>query len=157
MPLTMQDTAKAYRIFKAKRPDIKLMFVPQGVDLMEWMMCLDCLWPMEPDAIGVPKLLTHRSGPNARVKAVEYIRKRYDSSIPIHLLGVWYDIKELDMFDPNLYVRGCDSTIPYLYAREGRTLGEGPKPLDIMDPYDENVDKELLKSNLEIWRSCGLR
>ena len=131
----------------------KLMMVPQGADLTEWTTCFHMMMQLRPDSIGVPKMLTHRSGINARLTAVTRVSMYMQgNAIGLHLLGVWTSVEELYLFKNNTYVRGVDSTLPYLYAREGRVLGDGNKPTTIMDPYDEKTYEPLLKSNLNAWR-----
>ena len=152
---TLEATYRGFKHFRSmdiKDPH-KLMIVPQGAILEEWFTCLDMMMRLCPHSIGIPKLLTHRSGAEARLKAIHYVSQRYD--VETHLLGVWYDMKELDLFKGNGYIRGVDSALPYLYAREGRVLGDGPKPTKIIDPYDDKTYEPLLKANLDTWRAHG--
>lgn len=150
---TLEATYRGLKHFRSMdlQDGHKLMFVPQGANLHEWITCLEMLMPLGPTSIGIPKMLTHRNGINARALALNYLATHaYD--VDVHMLGVWYSVEELYLFKNNNYVRGVDSTLPYLYAREGRQLGEGLKPTKIMDPYDETTDEQLLKVNLEAWR-----
>jgi hypothetical protein len=153
---TLEATYRGFKHFRSAEMaggvhHHNLMVVPQGANLEEWFICLDMVMRLCPHSIGIPKLLTRRSGAEARLKAIHYVSDRYD--VEAHLLGVWYDIKELELFRGNGYIRGVDSTLPYLYAREGRVLGDGEKPAKIMDPYDTKVSEVLLEANLYAWRA----
>lgn len=146
------------------RSDAKIMAVPHGETLKEWIACMQemLMWPI--DTIGVSKFITPKYGDKARFKAVQAIvdtLKNTDRTIQIHLLGCWEHPKEIgevefvyNEFGPT--VRGTDSAIPYVYANMGKKIDEVfERPEYHMDFLTKvkltDELEELLTHNIQKW------
>lgn len=131
----------------------KLMAVPQGNTVEEWMKCADEMIEWSIDCIGIPKVLALIGGFYGRLKAVGHIYPRVTGK-DIHLLGCWFTPLEVNTVARQFKIRGVDSVIAYAYAKEGRTLLDGERPQFKIDFSDIRTDSTLLWYNIGLWREC---
>lgn len=141
----------------------RIMVVPQAPSFEKWLSaaCEMLEWPV--DTIGIPKFLTYAFGPYARLLALNQLKNRVGLDFrEIHLLGCAYDPREvgaISVLSP-VEVRGVDSSLPYLYTREGHNLlyalREGiPRSQTEVNFYESDTDASLLAANIQIWeRMC---
>lgn len=144
-------------------PELKVMGVPQGKNMEEWLDCAYEMLDWGVDCIGVPKVLTNLCGRDARLHALMKLKPSLDAhkasgrTTEIHLLGCWESPLELTMIakaeqqkliNP---VRGCDSAIAFVYANAGLELNEDERPSGPVDFNAQNVDEKLLEANIELW------
>lgn len=141
----------------------RVMAVPQGRSLREWLVCALEIMHMGVHTIGVPKNLVHTEGPEGRYKAIGgllHLRRLVNNiMIEVHLLGCWTDPREVGMIYNFCDVRGVDSRLPYLYAAEGWLLDPDKydKPPKKNIDFGENVvDRDLLWQNIKRWRGYCL-
>ncbi len=140
----------------------RIMAVPQGATLAEWIECLDEMltWPI--DTIGVSKFITNLYKDERpkdsciRNTAVKAINLR--SSIDIHLLGCWENALELskvETLNPGR-VRSTDSAIAYVYSRNNKLLLQGDRPDQKEIDFDRDtagdLNMDILQSNLDAYR-----
>lgn len=160
---TLDESYKMLHYIKA-RGDFggKVMAVPQGLTLKEWIAVATEMmnWPI--DVIGIPKFLTYAFGPYGRLLALRALPAP-SISIEYHLLGCAYDPREVAAIEklfPHL-VRGVDSSLPYLYARDGYelylALKEGIARSQLSIDFTESETREsLIVANIQVWeRMCN--
>lgn len=145
----------------------KLMLVPQGNSVMEWVECaheLICKYNTLDFTIGVPKVLVHLGGRDGRVEALINLVDRCPIARhkTFHLLGCWTTPLEITIIDklvrqgvlPN--VRGVDSAIPFVYARAGKTMNSMDRPdAKAIDFKYTKVNNMLLRRNIYHWRKAA--
>lgn len=140
---------------------ISLMVIPQGKDDVEWLRCAEEMvtWPV--NVIGVPKWLGKYATDTrlALVKELQPKLKKYGKVV--HLLGCYNTMREIELFEGAIQshyiepgiVRGIDSSLPYVFAREGKVLDNSLRPshtaIDFISAQD--VDEQLLKTNIHHW------
>lgn len=117
---TFKNAQEYAPYFKNKYPDIKLMVVPQGENLICWMKdYYKYLQIPEVDVIGIPK---HRK--EMRLDILQAIDKDRPTRWEHHLLGTWgnpiIEIPIVQKYYP--WVRGIDSKIPVRLGRLGIAL-----------------------------------
>lgn len=141
----------------------RLMAVPQGDTLDEWLYCAEQMIEWDIDCLGIPKVLVDIVGRDGRLEALKALGNRV-RGLDIHLLGCWETPLEITMIEKAVQqkiikpVRGVDSAIPYVYAREGLLLNQTERPAGHIDFSDKGTDIELLKKNIEMWKdSCVIR
>lgn len=154
------DYIKTREMFRGK-----VMAVAQGKTLRECTLCALHLltWPV--DVIGIPKHLTSL-GISARVAL--YWQLRLFSNEPakeIHFLGC-NKLKEISAMDWQVrsLVRSIDSSIAYLYARDGYRLDmalvediqRSRDPIDFSKvdadtDADTDIDVALVSANITQW------
>ncbi len=135
----------------SKRP-FKLMAVPQGNTIDEWVSCLKVMvtWPI--NTIGVTKFLTPKCGPDARLLALRE-SEQYWRFLDIHLLGCWSTPLEIARIRRVFNVRGTDSSIALVYAAHGMRLDPStPRPEGEIDFSYMVPDVDLLRYNIFKWR-----
>lgn len=105
------------------RPDLKLMAVPQGKDLYEWLTCFDTfLKNPKIDVIAINRDSARFYG--SRLKTLEHVYAGIIAVSPdivkeYHLLGMQDNIHEAKEVSEKFgWVRSMDSCFPYLIARE---------------------------------------
>jgi len=136
----------------------KLMAVPQGKTFEEWIDCAKLMLEMDVDTIGIPKRLTKIAGRDGRLNALRELAWSLRGR-DVHLLGCWENPIECTMIQRAadnkqiVPIRGVDSAIPYVYARDDMLISQGPRPSgDIkFSAHDANFAKLL--RNIEIWEN----
>lgn len=148
----------------------QVMIVPQGENLIDWVMSLEDLQsalqtylPMMPYTIGIAKH-TH-SFAGGRLKILDYLSKnQMDSSqrvFSIHLLGInenLQELRELSLAFGSL-VRTIDSARPAIYAglghicQLGTALPEARRPKGFFETSWKETGAEMwaLKRNIETY------
>ena len=132
-----------------------IMGAPQGNNISEWVDCAKTMlkyW--EIGCIGIPKNLIFSVGDDARLLAMKHIRGLVeDSNVDIHLLGCWNNPREVHSFwSCYSKVRGVDSSIPYIYARDDVILGEDIRPNDPIDFSDTETSPFRLRNAINRWK-----
>lgn len=162
---TISSTYNALEYVKTNYPTLKVMAVPQGRTMDEWIKCAATLTAMNIDAIGVPKVLTKLCGAHARLHAIRTIHEAIGidlSNIEIHLLGCWACPLELTAIEKAVQqgiipeVRGCDSAIAYAYAREDKLINISARPEGSIDFSDTKTAEDSVLQNIAIWESSVL-
>lgn len=126
---TLKRTEEAIKVvdkYKEKgliRPDLKLMAVPQGKDLYEWLTCFETfLKNPKIDVIAINRDSARFYG--SRLKTLEHVYAGIIAVNPdivkeYHLLGMQDNIHEArEVAEKFGWVRSMDSCFPYLIARE---------------------------------------
>src|SRR5690606_4361306 len=158
---TLQLVERAIHYVQAQQLDIRLMAVAQGDTLEDWFSCAKELLKMPIDTLGIPKVLTHIAGRDARLYALKQLKDSL-SNVDVHLLGCWespIEITSIARAELNKAinpVRGVDSAIAYVYAREGMLISEGPRPSGEIDFSAKDADVEILKKNIHIWEDSAI-
>lgn len=135
----------------------RLMVIPQGATLEEWVACAKEMlkWPVQ--TIGVPKVLTKLEGRDARLKALMEIQEHLGDK-EVHLLGCWETPLELKVIENATRaghikpVRGCDSAIAYAYAREGIRITDDARPEGAINFAAQHCDLDTLQYNIDVWK-----
>lgn len=161
---TIRKSEEAINWLAKQKEHFNLMAVPQGRNIVEWRHSAKSLLGLMVQTIGVPKNLVHTGGDYGRIAGVGVLIDTMATTgwfADIHLLGCWKDPMELAYLD-QLWsddIRGADSGIAYMYAKEGWKLDakKHPKPTRPIDFNDTEVDEKLLRRNITLWREyCGL-
>lgn len=163
MNATLELSYAALQYVKMDFPQLKVMVVPQGNSLDEWMTCAMAMLDWDIDCIGIPKVLVHLGGRDGRLEVLERLGHRL-RGLEIHLLGCWTTPLEILVIDRYVKegkirpVRGVDSAIAYVYSREGELISNMDRPNSMAINFrDEDTDEELLERNLRAWReACEL-
>jgi hypothetical protein len=161
---TLDASFEALQFVRKFYPELKIMAVPQGLTVAEWVECAEEMLTWEIDAIGVPKVLVHLDGRDARLHAIASITKTLKvlrakgKEVAVHLLGCWTTPLELTIIEMaarsgTIYpVRGCDSSLPYVYTIKGLKIDEDDRPNMAMDFEHLDIDEELLAENIKLWK-----
>lgn len=158
---TLQLVERAIHYVQTQQLDIRLMAVAQGDTLEDWFNCAKELLKMPIDTLGIPKVLTHIAGRDARLYALMQLKDSL-SNVDVHLLGCWespieiLSIARAELNEVIHPVRGVDSAIAYVYAREGMLISEGPRPSGEIDFSAKDADVEILKKNIHIWEDSAI-
>lgn len=151
----------------ARAAGIKMMAVPQGNTLEEWLQCACDIIGNFRDikVIGIPKVLVNIAGRDGRLFAIKELSERCPmiKHKEIHLLGCWKTPLEVLLVDKASrsgqipMVRGVDSAIPYVYARAGIRLDSADRPdsnpIDFKSGIIDNT--RLLNKNIKIWKASA--
>lgn len=162
---TLEAIQGAYELGKSS--GIKMMAVPQGNTLDEWLDCASEIIGnfREIKVLGIPKVLVDIAGRDGRLLAIRKLEEKSPMlrHKEIHLLGCWQTPLELLFIDKAQRsglipkVRGVDSAIPYVFARAGVRLDSDDRPdsnpIDFRNGTIQN--KALLKRNISIWKKAG--
>lgn len=152
---TIRRSLEAIDFYKSKGYKGQFMFVPQGKDLFEWLLCLQLMDKSSINTIGVSKFVTSGwKNSNARYLCCHQINQLYHSKFKVHLLGCHENINEVATVAtqfPNI-VRSNDTAIAYIYAHAGKSITDGDRPSGEInfiksELTDEQV--ELLKQNIQ--------
>lgn len=136
----------------------KLMGVPQGKTLEEWFECAIMMLSLDVDTIGIPKRLVKIGGRDARLDVLQRLGWSLRGR-DVHLLGCWENPIEVAMINRAanakeiVPIRGVDSCIPYVYARDNMLISQGPRPSGAVDFSAHDADLEKLKINMDTWES----
>lgn len=141
----------------------RLMAVPQGATIQDWVDCARAMlkWPIQ--AFGVSKFLTSNIGDNARTVVLERLYEQCSASeraklaeTDIHFLGCHIHPKETAgalHLEGKYKLRGTDSAIAFIYTQAGVEITHGTtRPegeIDFMGGEAKNV--ALLKKNIKKW------
>jgi len=128
------DNLKTYGPWLRERlPGVKLMAVPQGKTLGEWLWCWDefCHTP-EVDVIGLSKFMCSpkgalrecKGGRGFLTRALDLLLK--ESPKPHHALGVWGQLSELYELRQRSWVRSVDTSFASICAQQGVEI-----PIDV--------------------------
>ena len=155
---TLDRSYRALHKLVSKKLDVRYMAVPQGNTYNEWIACaMEMLtWPIH--TIGISKFMSYKFGPCVRAALFSRIA---EYSKEVHLLGCAYDPREIASFNymPYAYkIRGTDSSIPYVYARQGvniyTAIRDGiPRSQEEIDFYEDRTDRALISANIQVWEA----
>lgn len=162
---TLEAIDAAYE--EACSSDIRMMAVPQGNTLDEWLNCAcEIIGSFrEVEVIGIPKVLVDIAGRDGRLLAIEQLTKLSPmlKHKQIHLLGCWKTPLEVLTIDKASesgiipMVRGVDSAIAYVYARAGIRIDSDDRPDS--NPIDfrggEIENDKLLSKNIRMWKAAS--
>lgn len=147
---------KERRVFKGK-----IMAVPQGETLREWIECASGMltWPI--DTVGIPKYLTTTFGVYARLEAFSWLLLSLVTlDKRVHFLGCGGDPREINVTGRlcGSIIRGVDSSLAYLYARDGYDLDVAlmnniPRSQRPVDFSDTTTDETQIKVNIAQWEA----
>lgn len=146
---------------------IRMMAVPQGNTLDEWLSCACEIIGnfRKVEVIGIPKVLVDIAGRDGRLLAIEQLVKMNPmlKHKQIHLLGCWKTPLEILTIDKASesgiipMVRGVDSAIAYVYARAGIRIDSDDRPdsnpIDFKNGELEN--NNLLSKNIRMWKAAA--
>lgn len=135
-PDAYQDKDKTLKLFHAHALPLsevatRVMIVPQGKSVVEWVECLDTMMQsktmskMGPITIGVPKVLD--SYPGGRSAALAWVETHvrgwgspYPREVQVHLLGMWRWLSTpMQLISSFPYIRSFDTTWAYACAVAG--------------------------------------
>lgn len=159
---TLEKTYAAIDFVKKNYPHLKMMAVPQGQSVEEWLECANIMLDWDIDTIGIPKVLTSLGGRDARLQVLAQLNEdcpKQMKSVETHLLGCWENPIECTMVAKAvqqgdlLPVRGCDSAIAYVYARDNMLITQGPRPSGAIDFGAKDAEESCLLENIEIWEN----
>jgi hypothetical protein len=159
---TLELSYKALRYVKDNF-NLKVMVVPQGKTMDEWLDCAIAMIDWDIDCIGVPKLLTKIAGRDGRLFALTFLGNKL-RGLDVHLLGCWTTpleatiIERASMNKTIRPVRGIDSIIAWKFANAGLNLTESDRPDNNHVDFSERwTDQGLLRTNIDLWkRSCEI-
>lgn len=157
MDETLRESHDAMEYVMQELPNVRMMAVPQGIDFDEWVECAKEMltWPIH--TIGIPKVLCKHNGANARLEALEAIQP-FLGDKEVHLLGCWNSPIELKMIENYVRqgkikpVRGVDSAIAYVYARDGIRITDDVRPAGTIDFEAGKADPAVLRYNIDVWK-----
>jgi hypothetical protein len=173
LPDVFQDAdatiASSYKALKTCREkygrEFKLMAVPQGKTIEEWLECAEVMLDWDIDCLGIPKVLTKMGGRDARLKVLAELKDTilrrqltFAFRLDIHLLGCWENPLELTMITKAEQskvippIRGCDSAIAYVYSEKGILLSEDERPAGPVDFKEKDTDLTILEKNIKLWK-----
>lgn len=160
---TLIAAAEAIEYYRSIRCTLKLMAVPQGVDLKEWLDCAKTLLEYkEIKTIGIPKWLESVEDPYGRYFAVaaleELLKEVNRDDIEIHLLGCNTQPKVIkEIFEAFARVRGCDSAFGYLCAKTNTQVNRLTKRPDAkIDFMSLEKQPDLGLKLLELEKASGI-
>jgi hypothetical protein len=141
--------------------DLKLMAVPQGKTLDEWLECANIMIGWDIDCLGIPKVLTKIVGRDGRLEALKALGNKV-RGLDIHLLGCWNSPIEIMLIEKAAQakiikpVRGVDSAIAWVYARNAMLMNEDDRPYALGVNFDDiSTDMNLLQQNIDMWKEAG--
>lgn len=120
---TLQLVERALSRHSGKLKKYKLMVVPQGKTMSEWLSCYGAIthnFPMI-SVIGIPKSTSTFSDVADRAGLVQYLYAhglvKYDKEY--HLLGVYNNPIEIARMSSHKWIRGVDTCLPVLCGQLG--------------------------------------
>lgn len=153
---TMESAIENVPYVRKHAPTLKIMVVPQGETIEEWLYFAKEIIQMDIDTIGIPKVLTKLGGRDARLEVLADLGHSL-RGLAIHLLGCWENPLELKLIAKAvstgqiLPVRSCDSAIAYAYARENMSITSGERPTGAIDFSAKDASIDKLLHNIMIW------
>lgn len=146
--------------------NLKLMAVPQGKTLEEWVECA-AAFVNEPmiNCLGIPKVLVNILGRDGRFMAIAELMEKVGSlhGKELHLLGCWKSDLEITLLAKATQqglipeIRGVDSALAYVYARANVKLHDDDRPDSTPIDFEQGYvqDLELLRHNIALWRDSA--
>jgi hypothetical protein len=101
------------------------------------------------ESVALPRVMTKKLGPMARVEAADFIRKY--SQIPIHALGSTHRLVEAYQLSRQGIVRGIDSSAPVVLGLQGRDLDE-EYSMKRQDDFFSREETPTALKNLDLFR-----
>jgi hypothetical protein len=160
---TLKAVYESLRYMDSMGEEISTMAVPQGDTYQEWIDCAKEMlnWPI--NTLGIPKVVCKMAGRNGRLLALQELQGEIaDAGVQVHLLGCWESPLEVKVIESAVRsnvidkVRGVDSAIAYVYAKHGIKICDDARPAGAVDFTACDANEEVLKFNIELWRSeCG--
>lgn len=164
MAETLDKSYEALQKVRNDFPNLRVMVVPQGESLEEWLECARIMLTWDIDTIGIPKVLVHLEGRDGRLNALEELGHSL-RGLDIHLLGCWVTPIEILMIDRAakegriLPVRGVDSAIAYVYTRSGGLISDSDRPdsepIEFRSNLGPRIDLSLLEANIDLWKEAS--
>jgi len=167
---TLQEIERGIHFAESHQWGCRLMVVPQGSSLEEWLWCFERILDLKVDTIGIPKFLEsfHEEGRLSVLRLLEasYREKIKNSGKQLHLLGLGGNPIELACAARlGLPIRGADSSMPVWFGLLGIPfhpelgLPCGRKNFPPIDFYsNDHTHDEVVKHNIETikqWCSRG--
>jgi hypothetical protein len=171
IPDTLQDanaTLKQLDKFLQDAPldlldSYQLMIVVQGKTIAE---CESFIWQVADEprlysrrvTFGLPKhLIVTTNNLLARIILASTIREALDDNFNIHFLGMSpHNLMEIT-HTRRLHVRSMDTSLPYVYAAQGRSIGAvGSVVLERKPGYfdlDKGINRDLIEDNVNVVRT----
>jgi hypothetical protein len=157
---TLDASYRALRYVQDAAPNLKLMAVPQGKNMDEWLECAIIMIDWDIHCLGIPKVLVKSEGPDARLHALTYLGNK-TRGLDIHLLGCWQTPLEISLIERASLnkeissIRGVDSAIAWVYSKAGIFLNESDRPqINHIDFLDIDTNEELLSHNIRLWKAA---
>ena len=109
----------------------RMMLVPQGTDLIDWIACAELLitdykvrFGNKPFTIGVPKVTAKFLGGRRNLLSKFLVEAQMIHQFDIHLLGVAEDIHQIKQLAQahGKHIRTIDSARPFIWAHANRYL-----------------------------------
>lgn len=153
---TIQSAIECIPYVRKTAPDMKIMVVPQGETVEEWLYFAREIIQLDIDTLGIPKVLTKLGGRDARLEVLADLGYSL-RGLSVHLLGCWENPLELKLIAKAvatkqiLPVRSCDSAIAYAYAREDMSITSGERPTGAIDFGAKDAPVDKLRHNILIW------
>lgn len=130
-------TEESFNFFKKRKPEQKLMGVPQGKNMEEWKGNALKIIELGVDTIGIPRV-TLRFGDLSRLEAAKFVREN-SLTVDIHLLGAGEDFEEVRRVLKEVNIRSADSSLTYMISqRENRPSLASKRPSVSID-FNEEV------------------
>lgn len=160
---TVNGVRDAFSYIQTHVIEQKLMVVPQGKDMDEWLDCAAELSKYPFDVWGIPKHLVSSCGRDGRLKAIANLADMdLIGDREIHLLGCWKTPLEVltiaKAAQQNIIpeVRSVDSAIAYVYARAGLRFSDDDRPdSNAIDFANGQCDETMLAMNILAWQDSG--
>lgn len=154
----IDSLTKLYRPLPVgKKLPFKVMAVPQGKTLAEWLECYRVFLTLPIDTIGINKN-TSKWFKGDRVTFCDYLYQNnlVVPTVEYHLLGLvdnFAEVREHNIRHP--WIRGVDSSALYTLSRDFITLNGGmsnPRPITPIDFQDTKSNKviSLLSNNAKV-------
>ncbi len=150
---TIISSWEALGYLREKLPECKFAVVVQGQNVAEWVMSAMPMLTWDINTLCVPKHIMTNVGNNARMLCLKNIKDRIPRGMHLHLLGCGKHVEEVALVGKEFKMRSVDSSIPWVYAKEGLLIGQGERPSNVViDFSDTTVNVELLRSNVILWK-----
>lgn len=165
---TLKAAWEAIEQLAASDYQCKIMVVPQGHTMTEWVMNAYELLEVRaqsknhglvyPTTLGASCRYTDLFGPRSNMffAMTQRIGKFNSTNLNMHFLGCYMDpVAELSHILGKPEVQGIDSSYPSVYARHHMLLTTGafrmPRPPRDIDFINDEYNADLLKDNIDAW------
>lgn len=154
---TIESAIENIPYVREHAPKLKIMVVPQGDTIEDWLYYAREVIKLDIDTIGIPKVLTKLGGRDARLEVLADLAFSL-RGLDVHLLGCWENPLELTLIAKAvatkqiLPVRSCDSAIAYAYARDNVLISQGVRPSGAINFGANDANIDALTKNIEIWK-----
>lgn len=160
MEETLELSYSALQIVRNDFPDLKVMAVPQGKTMDEWLDCAQAMIDWDIQCLGIPKVLTKIAGRDGRLNALTFLGNKL-RGLDVHLLGCWTTPLEATLIEKAVQsglirpVRGIDSAIAWVYSKDGTLICDSDRPAHIhVDFKDRWTNQQILQKNIEMWKAA---